>query len=67
MFLAIVLGVAAMMIGFVIGRYVVKISWIMLSGAICGWMTSTPGLGVAVEAVASDDPTQSFHADKNSI
>ncbi len=55
-------GVAAMMIGFFIGRYVFKINWIMLSGAICGGMTSTPGLGAAVEAVGSDDPAAGYGA-----
>jgi putative transport protein len=56
------IGVVAMMIGFLIGRYVFKINWIMLSGAICGGMTSTPGLGAAVDAVGSDDPAAGYGA-----
>jgi len=36
-------GVIAVMAGFLLGRYVFKLNWIMLSGAICGGMTSTPG------------------------
>jgi putative transport protein len=59
---ALVVGVVAMMVGYVIGRYVFKINWIMLSGAICGGMTSTPGLGAAVEAVGSDDPAAGYGA-----
>ena len=51
-----------MMVGYIIGRYVFKINWIMLSGAICGGMTSTPGLGAAVEAVGSDDPAAGYGA-----
>lgn len=31
------------MVGFAVGRYVFKLNWIILSGAICGGMTSTPG------------------------
>jgi putative transport protein len=55
-------GVVAMMVGFLIGRYVFKINWIMLSGAICGGMTSTPGLGAAVDAVGSEDPAAGYGA-----
>lgn len=59
---SLVVGVVAMMVGYLIGRYVFKINWIMLSGAICGGMTSTPGLGAAVEAVGSDDPAAGYGA-----
>ena len=34
----------------------------MLSGAICGGMTSTPGLGAATDAVGSDDPGAGYGA-----
>ncbi|MGO0807212.1 hypothetical protein ACTPEF_25175, partial [Clostridioides difficile] len=43
---AIAVGVTAMMIGFLVGKYVFKLNWILLSGAVCGGMTSTPGLGL---------------------
>lgn len=59
---SLVVGVVAMMIGFLIGRYVFKINWIMLSGAICGGMTSTPGLGAAIDAVGSDEPAAGYGA-----
>lgn len=59
---ALVVGVVAMMVGFIVGRYVFKINWIMLSGAICGGMTSTPGLGAAIDAVGSDDPAAGYGA-----
>lgn len=55
-------GAVACMIGFLVGRYVFKLNWIMLSGAICGGMTSTPGLGAATEAVGSDDPGAGYGA-----
>lgn len=59
---ALVVGIVAMMTGFIIGRYIFKINWIMLSGAICGGMTSTPGLGAAVDAIGSDDPAAGYGA-----
>ncbi|TCO71350.1 aspartate-alanine antiporter-like transporter [Marinisporobacter balticus] len=59
---SLVVGVVAMTVGFFIGRYVLKINWIMLSGAICGGMTSTPGLGAAVDAIGSDDPAAGYGA-----
>lgn len=55
-------GAVACMVGFLVGRYVFKLNWIMLSGAICGGMTSTPGLGAATEAVGSDDPGAGYGA-----
>lgn len=57
-----VVGLVAMLVGFFLGRYVFKINWIMLSGAICGGMTSTPGLGAAVDAIGSDDPAAGYGA-----
>lgn len=39
--------------GFTFGRYVLKMDWVILSGAICGSMTSTPGLGAAMEDTGS--------------
>lgn len=61
-FTSFVIGAVAMMVGFVVGRYLFKINWIMLSGAICGGMTSTPGLGAAVDAVGADDPAAGYGA-----
>ena len=59
---AIAVGVTAMMIGFLVGKYVFKLNWILLSGAVCGGMTSTPGLGAAVDALDSDDPAAGYGA-----
>lgn len=59
---SLVVGLSAIMAGFIVGRYVFKINWIMLSGAICGGMTSTPGLGAAIDAVGSDDPAAGYGA-----
>lgn len=61
-FVSLIVGTVAMMVGFVVGKYVFKINWIMLSGAICGGMTSTPGLGAAIEAAGSDEPAAGYGA-----
>jgi putative transport protein len=59
---SLVVGLIAMMIGFFIGKYIFNINWIMLSGALCGGMTSTPGLGAAVDAIGTDDPAAGYGA-----
>jgi putative transport protein len=61
-FVSLMVGVVAMTIGFIVGKYFMGINWIMLSGAICGGMTSTPGLGVAIDAVGNDDPAAGYGA-----
>lgn len=61
-FVSLVIGNVAVAVGYIIGRYVFKINWIMLSGAICGGMTSTPGLGTAIDAVGSDNPAAGYGA-----
>jgi putative transport protein len=48
-------ALAAEMVGFFLGHYVWKINWIILAGAICGAMTSTPGLGAAIDATGTDE------------
>lgn len=59
---ALVVGILSMLVGFIVGRYVFKLNWVMLAGAICGGMTSTPGLGAAVDALESDDPAAGYGA-----
>ncbi len=49
-------------IGFLFGRYILKLNWILLAGALCGAMTSTPGLGAAVEATGCDDVATGYGA-----
>lgn len=57
-----VCGIVALLIGFFVGRYVFKLNWIILSGALCGGMTSTPGLGAAIDAAKSDDVAAGYGA-----
>ncbi|EOD00748.1 hypothetical protein [Caldisalinibacter kiritimatiensis] len=52
----------SILIGFAIGRYLFKINWIMLAGVLCGGMTSTPGLGAAIDSVNSDDVAAGYAA-----
>lgn len=59
---ALAVGLIALLIGFFLGRYLFKLNWIILAGALCGGMTSTPGLGAAVDALESDDPAAGYGA-----
>ncbi|PJI08524.1 MULTISPECIES: hypothetical protein [Clostridium] len=52
----------AILMGFLVGRYVFKLNWIILAGSICGGMTSTPGLGAAVDATGSDEVATGYGA-----
>ncbi len=55
-------GLCSILTGFVVGRYIFRLNWIILSGAICGGMTSTPGLGVAIDATKSDYAASGYGA-----
>lgn len=61
-FVSLVVGAFAILAGYLVGRHLFGINWVMLSGAICGGMTSTPGLGAAIDAVGSDDPAAGYGA-----
>ena len=59
---SLIVGFIACMVGFLVGRYGFKLNWVILSGALCGGMTSTPGLGAATEAIGSDEPGAGYGA-----
>lgn len=59
---SIIIGNVALLSGVFIGRYIFRLNWIILVGAICGGMTSTPGLGAAIDALSSNDPAASYGA-----
>ena len=59
---SLVVGLIAIIVGYLVGRYTFRLNWIMLAGALCGGMTSTPGLGAAIEAVGSDEPAAGYGA-----
>lgn len=48
-------ALGAELAGFIVGRYIFKMNWILLAGAICGAMTSTPGLGAAIDATGGEE------------
>ncbi|HOB42491.1 MAG: hypothetical protein WBL79_01350 [Bacillota bacterium] len=52
----------SVLVGFLFGRYVLKMNWIILSGAICGSMTSTPGLGAAIDATGRNEAAGGYGA-----
>ena len=56
------IGFASVMAGFLVGRYAFRLNWVMLVGALCGGMTSTPGLGAAISSLKSDDPAAGYGA-----
>ncbi|AGF57495.1 putative transport protein [Clostridium saccharoperbutylacetonicum] len=60
--MGLVVVVVSILMGFIVGRYVFKLNWMVLAGAICGGMTSTPGLGAATDAVGSDYPAIGYGA-----
>jgi putative transport protein len=57
---AVAVASASALFSLLLGRYVFKINWILLSGAICGAMTATPGLGAAVDSLKSDKPAAGY-------
>ncbi len=59
---AIFVEAIAVLIAFIIGHKVFKINWIILSGAIAGGCTSAPGLGAAISATGSEEPTAGYGA-----
>ncbi len=60
--LSLIVALLSISLGYAFGRYVLKLNWILLAGALCGAMTSTPGLGAAVEATGCDDVATGYGA-----
>ena len=52
----------SIMIAYVVGRYVFKLDWLALSGAICGGITNTPTLGAAIDSVEGNEPAIGYGA-----
>ena len=52
----------SVLVAFIVGHKVFKINWIILSGAIAGGCTSAPGLGAAISATGSEEPTAGYGA-----
>lgn len=52
----------AVLLAFLVGYKLFKINWVILSGAIAGGCTSAPGLGAAISATGSEEPTAGYGA-----
>lgn len=59
---ALIIGVGTMVLGFVMAVAVWDLDWIAASGAITGGMTSTPGLGAAINATGTEEVAASYGA-----
>ena len=46
---------SSLLAGFLFGRCVLKMNWILLAGGVCGGMTSTPGLGAAIDTTGRNE------------
>jgi putative transport protein len=51
-----------MVLGFLLAHFVLKLDLLQVLGAVCGGMTSTPGLGVITAKVDSEVPVVSYAA-----
>ncbi|MFC1908496.1 YidE/YbjL duplication [Chloroflexota bacterium] len=59
---AFIVAFVPIILGYLIGRKVWHFDWIILSGAMCGAMTSTPGLGAAIETTGTEDTGAGYGA-----
>ena len=50
----------AIIVGYVAARYIFRLNFLTLLGAICGGMTSTPALGVVMQEVDSEVPAIAY-------
>ena len=55
-------AVASLLAGLIVGRCIFKLNWVIFLGAIPGAMTSTPGLGAAIESTGSDECSAGYGA-----
>ena len=52
----------AYLAAYLVGRYAFKMNWIILSGAMCGGATSTPGIGAAIASTGTDEVAAGYGA-----
>lgn len=55
-------AVVSLIVGWIVGRGFFKLNWVVFLGAIPGAMTSTPGLGAAIESTGSDECSAGYGA-----
>lgn len=54
--------IVSLLAGLIVGRCFFKLNWVIFLGAIPGAMTSTPGLGAAIESTGSDECSAGYGA-----
>jgi len=62
MLLAFLISFVSLFFGFLVGKFVFKMNWNLLAGALCGGMTSTPGLGAALDNTKSEETVGGYGA-----
>ncbi len=60
--LGLVTGILSIMLGYLAGKYLLKLETADLIGGICGGMTSTPGLAASIETLRSDQVVVGYGA-----
>ncbi|KXZ40428.1 putative transport protein [Alkalithermobacter thermoalcaliphilus JW-YL-7 = DSM 7308] len=55
-------ALVSILVGYLVGKYILKLNTVNLVGGICGGMTSTPGLASSIEALESDEVTVAYGA-----
>ncbi len=55
-------AIVSLLAGLIVGRCFFKLNWVIFLGAIPGAMTSTPGLGAAIESTGSDECSAGYGA-----
>jgi putative transport protein len=59
---ALAIALTPMILGYLIGRYILKMNLLQIIGGVCGGMTSTPGLGAITAKTDSEVPIVSYAA-----
>ncbi|SFH82590.1 putative transport protein [Tindallia magadiensis] len=56
------IAVVSILVGYLVGKHLLKLPTVYLVGGICGGMTSTPGLAASIDAFESDEVTVGYGA-----
>jgi putative transport protein len=62
MIMGLTTGIASIVVGYLFGKYILKIHPVYLIGGICGAMTSTPGLAAAIDSSKNDGVVAGYGA-----
>lgn len=60
--IGIVTGLASIIMGYLVGKYLLKLPVPILIGSLCGGMTSTPGLAAAIDSFESSQVAAGYGA-----